>query len=184
MQGRKDPTATSAVAKEFSAQQAAGRMESKKAMKRVLFQDLFQMIFQLKLAYADEPRPVVSYNDRGEREYKEFNRWDFLEFDDAGQPYWNDQFLFSCDASAPLASDREKLWQENRMNLQQGAYGPPTDLRSLILFWEVMEKEHYPMASIVKKNLQEQLETQAATTPPTVPTPAAADMGMNGGTTV
>lgn len=160
MQGRKDPTATSAVAKQFSAQQAAGRLESKKAMKRVLFQDLFQLIFQLKLAYADEPRPVVSYNDRGEREYRQFNRWDFLEFDDAGQPYWNDRFLFSCDASAPLASDREKLWQENRMNLQQGAYGPPTDLHSLVLFWEVMEKEHYPMASIVKKQLQEQLERQ------------------------
>lgn len=190
MQGRKDPTATSAVAKQFSAQQAAGRMESKKAMKRVLFQDLFQMMFQLKLAYADEPRPVVSYNDRGEVEYKEFNRWDFLEFDDAGQPYWNDRFLFSCDSSAPLASDREKLWQENRMNLQEGAYGPQTDLRSLILFWEVMEKEHYPMASIVKKNLQEQLKTQmqaqmqaqAVNVPQAMP--AAADMGMNGGITV
>lgn len=46
------------------------------------------------------------------------------------------------------------------MNLQQGAYGPPTDLHSLVLFWEVMEKEHYPMASIVKKQLQEQLERQ------------------------
>ncbi|WP_312281830.1 hypothetical protein [Oscillibacter sp.] len=164
MQGRKDPTATSAVAKQFSAQQAAGRMESKRVMKQAMFQDLFQMIFQLKLAYADEPRPVVSYNDRGEREYREFNRWDFLELDDAGQPYWNDNFLFACDASAPLAGDREKLWQENRMNLQQGAYGPPNDLRSLILFWEVMEKEHYPMASLVKKNLQEQLEQQAAQT--------------------
>lgn len=160
MQGRRDPTATSAVAKQFSAQQAAGRLESKKAMKRVLFQDLFRLMFQLKLAYADEPRPVVSFNDRGEVEYKAFNRWDFLELDDAGQPYWNDRFLFSCDASAPLASDREKLWQENRMNLQQGAYGPPADLRSLILFWEVMEKEHYPMAATVKKNLQEQLAQQ------------------------
>lgn len=160
MQGRRDPTATSAVAKQFSAQQAAGRLESKKAMKRVLFQDLFRLMFQLKLAYADEPRPVVSFNDRGEVEYKAFNRWDFLELDDAGQPYWNDRFLFSCDASAPLASDREKLWQENRMNLQQGAYGPPADLRSLILFWEVMEKEHYPMAATVKKNLQEQLARQ------------------------
>lgn len=160
MQGRKDPTATSAVAKQFSAQQAAGRLESKRAMKRVLFQDLFRLIFQLKLAYADEPRPVVSVNDRGETEYRRFSRWDFLELDDAGRPYWNDRFLFSCDASAPLAGDREKLWQENRMNLQQGAYGPPADIRSLILFWEVMEKEHYPMAGMVKKNLQEQLTAQ------------------------
>ena len=186
MQGRKDPTATSAVAKQFSAQQAAGRLDSKKTMKRVLFQDLFQMIFQLKLAYADEPRPVVSYNDRGEREYRQFDRWDFLEFDDAGQPYWNDRFLFSCDASAPLASDREKLWQENRMNLQQGAYGPPTDLRSLILFWEVMEKEHYPMASTVKKNLQEQLETQtqAAGAPQIMPGAETAITALNGGAAV
>ena len=46
------------------------------------------------------------------------------------------------------------------MNLQQGAYGPPAELQSLILFWEIMEREHYPMASIAKKNLQELLEQQ------------------------
>lgn len=160
MQGRKDPTATSAVAKQFSAQKAAGRLESKRVMKQAFYADLFQMMFQLMLAYADEPRQVVSYNERGEKEYKQFNRWDFLKQDAAGQWYWNDRFLFSCDSSAPLAGDREKLWQENRMNLQQGAYGPPTELKTLILFWEVMEKEHYPMASIIKANLQDMLEQQ------------------------
>ena len=46
------------------------------------------------------------------------------------------------------------------MNLQQGAYGPPQELQSLILVWEIMEREHYPMASVVKKNLQEMLEQQ------------------------
>ena len=160
MQGRRDSTATSAVAKQFSAAKAAGRLESKRVMKQAFYADLFQMMFQLMLAYADEPREVVSYNDKGEKEYKRFNRWDFLKQDDAGQWYWNDRFLFSCDSSAPLAGDREKLWQENRMNLQQGAYGPPQELQSLILFWEIMEREHYPMASVVKKNLQEMLEQQ------------------------
>ena len=103
------------MAKQFSAQKAAGRLESKQVMKQAFYADLFRMIFQLKLAYADEPRPVVAYNDKGEKEYRQFSRWDFLKQDDAGQWYWNDRFLFSCDSSAPLAGDREKLWQENRM---------------------------------------------------------------------
>lgn len=183
MQGRKDPTATSGVAKQFSAAKAAGRLESKRVMKQMFYSDLFRMMFQLMLAYAEEPREVVSYNDKGEKEYKRFNRWDFLKQDDAGQWYWNDRFLFSCDSSAPLAGDREKLWQENRMNLQQGAYGPPQELQSLILFWEIMEREHYPMASVVKKNLQEMLEQQREAQAQQAALQAALAGGMSTGQT-
>ncbi|MEG0780035.1 MAG: hypothetical protein RR426_05480, partial [Oscillospiraceae bacterium] len=140
MQGRRDTTATSAVAKEFSASQAAGRLESKKVMKQAAYADLFRLMFRTKLAYADEPRPVVAYNERGEKEYKEWNRWDFLKQDAAGDWYWNDGFLFSCDSAAPLAADRQQMWRENRMNLQEGAYGSPQDPEALVLFWEIMER--------------------------------------------
>lgn len=73
-------------------------------------------------------------------------------------------FLFSCDSAAPLAANREAMWQEARMNLQQGAYGPPTELRALIRFWQIMETLHYPTAAQVKADLQEELkqQTQAA----------------------
>ena len=161
-QGRKDSTATSGKAKEFAAAQTAGRLESKRVMKNAAYAALFEAIFKFKLAYADEPRPVVSKDVNGNAEYKEFNRYDFLEQDAAGQWYWNDQFLFSTDDSAPLASNREAMWQETRMNLQTGAFGDPTSLLTLILFWTKMELLHYPGASETKKHLEEELAKQQA----------------------
>ncbi len=159
-QGRKDATATSAVAKQFSAAQAAGRLESKRIMKNDLYQRLFERLFKWKLAYADEPRPIVTYNAQGQREYRTFNRWDFLRVDADGQPYWNDNFLFSCDTSAPLASNREQMWQEMRSQRSEGAFGDPTSLDSLILYWSMMEQLHYPMAGTIKAELQRQKQAQ------------------------
>ena len=161
MQGRKDPTATSKVAKEFSASQAAGRLESKRVMKQAAFADLFELMFKLTLAYADEPRSIVTTNELGEREYRVFDRHDFLYQDETGAWKWNTDFLFSCDSSAPLASNREAMWQEARMNLQQGAYGPPQELQSLVRFWIIMERLHYPTAAEVKNQLQQQMERQS-----------------------
>ena len=161
-QGRRDPTATSGVAKEYSAAQAAGRLESKRVMKNAAYAQLFELMFKFWLAYSDEPRPV-SYKDfKGETQYEEFNRYDFLEQDADGQWYWNDQFLFSCDTSAPLASNREAMWQETRLNLQTGAFGDPTQTDTLILFWSKMEELHYPGAGTTKKYLEDKLQREQA----------------------
>jgi len=159
-QGRKDSTATSGKAKEFSAAQAAGRLESKRIMKQSAYAKLFEAMFKFKLAYTDEPRPIISHDENGEIVYEEFNKYDFLEQDETGEYYWNDQFLFSCDTSAPLAANREAMWQETRMNLQSGAFGDPTALDTLILFWAKMEQLHYPGAAEVKSRLEQQLKTQ------------------------
>lgn len=159
-QGRKDATATSGKAKEFSAAQSAGRLESKRIMKNACYASLFEAMFKFKLAYADEPRPVVSDDFNGDKQYSEFNRYDFLQQDEAGEWFWNDDFLFSCDTSSPLASNREAMWQETRMNLQTGAYGNPQDLRTLILFWGKMDMLHYPGAADTKAYLMEELQRQ------------------------
>lgn len=159
-QGRKDPTATSGKAKEFAAAQAAGRLESKRTMKNAQFADLFELMFKFLLAYCDEPRPVVAYNEQGQKEYRLFDRHDFLYQDEAGNWLYNTDFLFSCDTSAPLASNREAMWQETRMNFQQGAFGPSTELTALVRFWTIMEQLHYPTAAQMKKDLQKELEQQ------------------------
>ena len=161
-QGRKDPTATSGKAKEFAASQSAGRLESKRVMKNAAYARLFEAIFKFKLAYADEPRPVISTDINGNNQYDEFNRYDFLEKDEAGQWYWNDQFLFSCDTTAPLASNREAMWQETRMNFESGAFGDPTATETLHLFWTKMEALHYPEAGHTKKYFAEKLERERA----------------------
>ena len=92
--------------------------------------------------------------------YEEFNRYDFLEEGEDGELHWNDQFLFSCDTSAPLASNREAMWQETRQNLEGGAFGDPADLETLILFWAKMEELHYPGAAQTKKHLEEKAQRQ------------------------
>ena len=157
-QGRRDATATSGKAKEFSAAQAAGRLESKRVMKNAAYAKLFEVMFKFWLAYSDEPRPVTYKDSTGETVYEEFNRYDFLEIGEDGEWHWNDQFLFSCDTSAPLASNREAMWQETRQNLQTGAFGDPTDIETLILFWAKMEELHYPGAGQTKKHLEEKAQ--------------------------
>lgn len=159
-QGRADRTATSGKAKEFAAAQSAGRLESKRVMKDAAYAQLFEAMFKFKLAYTDEPRPVVSHDNHGNTVYEEFNRYDFLEVDEAGEYYWNDQFLFACDTTAPLANNREAMWRETRMNLQTGAFGDPTQLQTLILFWTKMELLHYPGASDTKAYLEEEMQRQ------------------------
>lgn len=183
MQGRKDPTATSAVAKEFSAQQAAGRLESKRVMKRAMYQDLFEAIFKWMLAYCDEPRAIRRTDEHGDVQYVTFDRHDFLYRDEAGDWQYNTDFLFSCDGSAPLAADRQALWKETRMNFQEGALGSTQEVATLLRFWEQMEKLHYPMAGDMVKSLKSQMESQQAAQAASRTVQAGADAlaGLTGG---
>lgn len=159
-QGRTDPTATSGKAKEFSAAQAAGRLESKRTMKQAAYAQLFELMFKFWLAYSDEPRPISYKDNEGNTVYEEISRYDFLKQDKDDQYYWEDQFLFGCDDSAPLASNREAMWQETRMNLQTGAFGDPSSTETLILFWSKMEELHYPGAGETKKYLEKRLQQE------------------------
>ena len=179
-QGRRDPTATSGVAKEYSAAQAAGRMESKRIMKNAAYSQIFERMFKNALAYADEPRPVSYKDSQGETRYEEFDRYDFLIQDEDGKWRWNDGFLFSCDASTALASNREAMWQETRMNLQTGAFGDPTHTDTLILFWAKMEELHYPGANATKRFLEEKRQREALAAQQM----QAQQMGMAGGGTM
>lgn len=162
-QGRKDQTAQSGVAKEFAAQQSAGRLESKRVMKEAAYAELFKRIVQLKVAYADEPRSIVATDDRGQAKYEEFNRYDFYEQDEKGE--WHcilddERFLFSCDTSTPLANNREAMWQDAVQMLQMGAFGQPGDINTLLLFWTKLELLHYPGASDTKEYLTKLQEQQ------------------------
>ncbi len=168
--GRNDNTATSGVAKQFSARQSAGRLESKRVMKEASYAQLFELMFKFKLAYTDEPRAVVSLDNQGGHKYSVFDRYDFLNCDTFGNWTWNDEFLFSCDAAAGLAANRESMWQETRLNFREGAFGNPSDPDTLILFWSRMEQLHYPTAADNKTYLEERAkalkQTDALPMPP------------------
>ena len=167
-QGRRDTTAQSGVAKQFAAQQSAGRLESKRVMKEAAYAELFKRIAMLKVAYADEPRPIVAEDDRGRAKYEEFNRYDFYEQDEGG--VWHcildeDRFLFSCDTSAPLANNREQMWQEAGRMFQLGAFGDPHEEDTRILFWSKLEQLHYPGAGDTKEYLEKRMQEQIQTNP-------------------
>lgn len=158
--GRKDTTATSGKAKEFAASQTVGRLESRRVLKKQAWADVFERMFKNMIAYADERRPVHYQDEKGKTEYEEFIPYEFLDVDEAGELYWNTQFLFACDDASGLASNREAMWQECTAHLQAGAYGNPTDVNTLIIYWTKMEELHYPGAGNTKKLLEEQQKTQ------------------------
>lgn len=159
-QGRRDTTAVSGTAKQFSAAQAAGRMESKRVMKKEAWAKIYEAIFQNMLAYADEPRSYKYTEMDGSTTFEEWNRWDFLERDAAGDYWWNDRFIFECDDSSTLANNRQQMWQEITSQLQAGGLGSPQSTETLVLYWGLMEEQHYPAAAAIKRRLEERLEQE------------------------
>lgn len=159
-QGQYDGSAQSGKAKQLQIQQAAGRLDSKRQMKNAAYADIDKIIFQYYLAYADEPRPVAYKDSFGKLQNRTFNRYDFLERDDAGEYYYNDEYLFSTDATIDVERSRELLWQENRQNFQQGAYGDPKLLQTQLIFWQNMEQAHYPWAHDNVERIAEEIARQ------------------------
>lgn len=160
-QGRRDTTATSGKAKEFAAAQSAGRLESKRRMKAAAYQELFKRIFFEWLANAEEPRPLIGTDAAGEETHDIFNRYDFLAQDEkSGEYYWIDDFIFGVDSSAPLAQNREAMWQEARSHLESGAMGDPMIFETLIDYWKIMEKLHYPLAGMELESLRQRMQGQ------------------------
>ncbi len=159
--GRRDPSATSGKAKEFAAAQTAGRQMSKMTMRDAAWAEIYKRMFQMKLAFADEPRRVAGDDSNGRRVYREFNRYLFLRQDAAGNWYWNDRFLFEVDAAAPLATNRDAMADQMTRHFQSGAFGDPKAIDTLILYWTQMGKLHYPMAEDIVSFLKDQKETQA-----------------------
>lgn len=155
-QGQQDTTATSGYAKQIQVQQAQGRLESKRLMKAEAFAQIAQRVFELYLAYADEPRIIAYKDNRGKLQNLSFNRYDFYAQDFNGEWYIDDAFIFSMDKSGDIASNKMFLWRENKENLSAGAFGPPQSLSALIIYWENMEKCHYPNASDNVARLREQ----------------------------
>jgi hypothetical protein len=160
-QGQYDGSAQSGIAKQMQIQQSAGRLDSKRKMKNAAYAELDEVIFQLYLAYADEPRPISYVDSFGRMQNAQFNRYDFIARDESGEYYYEDRYLFSADAAADAERDRIGLWQENRQNFQSGAYGNPQDLETLLIFWMNMEKAHYPYAHDNVERIRRRIEEQA-----------------------
>lgn len=172
-QGKADSTATSGTAKQFSANQSAGRLMSKKKMKYAAYAKLYETMFKFLLAYADDPLPYQTQNENGEIVFDHFDPKELLRVDAAGQPYWNDEFYFTVDESATIASNREMLWNMADVKFQAGAFGPINDLQSAYILWTWLENTGYPGAGPVRRSVEQrmnaQIEQQNAAMPRAMP---------------
>ena len=159
-QGKYDSSALSGTAKQYSINQAAGRLESKRVMKNAAYAKLYEMMFKFALAYADEPIPVITTGTDGETVYSHFDKKDFLKIDAADTPYWNDEFIFETDPTSTLMVNREAMWNQADMKLQSGAFGPLGDLETNYLYWLEQERNSYPHAGEIKRVIEQRLEDQ------------------------
>jgi hypothetical protein len=161
-QGKYDSSAVSGSAKQFSANQSAGRLQSKREMKNSAYARLYRLMFEFLLAYADEPYPVTETDTDGEQQFGHFDRYEFLKRDAAGELYWNDEFIFEVDPASNLASNRERLWDMAKVDYQAGAFGPIGDLNSARIYWTWNKSTGYPYAATVLEAINKLLGAQAA----------------------
>jgi hypothetical protein len=148
-QGKPDTTADSGIAKKLQINQAAGRMQSKAFNKNKAYKELFEIMFEFKLAFYDEIRPFLAKDQDGNDTYGEFNKYDFLMQDDAGMWYYNVDFLFSADNGDSLFRDKMWIMEDAKADFTSNA----TDK---VQYWTIKERLGYPGAAEIKKQAQEE----------------------------
>src|SRR3990167_521233 len=153
-QGKEDPTAQSGKAKQIQVQQASGRLQSKLFNKSVHFKEIFEIMFEFKLAFVDEIRPYLAQDDAGGDLYGEFDKYKLLIRDRAGRLYWNTDFIFGTDGAFGLPKDPMFLYEQTLALFQAQAI----DVQQL---WTIMESLQFPKASAIKKQWQEKMDQQA-----------------------
>lgn len=162
-QGVSEYAGQSGKAMQTLAAQSAGRIESTRRMKRFAYSQLDAIMFQLALAYSDEPRNLRYTDAFGIEQNVQFDRHDFLERNpDTGEWEYYDGYTFSTDASAAMEQDRQTMWETNLANYQQGAFGMIGDPSTLLRYWQMQERDHYPHAAEQVTYFQQVLQQQKA----------------------
>lgn len=147
LQGLDSGAGESGYSRQLRISQASGRLESKRKMKHTAYAELDRIIFELYLAFADEPRALVYKDAYGRIHDAQFSRYDFIEYDvRRGEFYYDDGYLFSVDLNGGVEYQREALWQRNLENLKAGTLGNPESPITLLRYWQCQERAHYPYA--------------------------------------
>lgn len=154
-QGKRDTTAESGKAKEISAMQTAGRLESKYINKLSAYGRLYRKIFEFLLAFSDEPRRIVQpYSNSGVQEAT-FSKYSFIVKDEVGNNHFlNDDFIFATNGSYALSNKKESLWNSTTQAFMAGTFGNPADPMTIRLYWQLMARYDYPLASKVLQQLE------------------------------
>lgn len=154
-QGKIDNTATSGKAKEISAMQSSGRLESLRIMKAAAFAGVYELVLKYLLVFSNETRTFVKILPNGNKEEMLWNKYMFLRKDKYDNIYYADDFAFSTDPAATLSNNRVQMWQETLQQFTMGTLGNPTDPRTLQMYWNVMDSMQYPLAKMFLAGIEE-----------------------------
>lgn len=146
LQGTDATSAESGYARQLKISRASSRLETKKRMKHLAYCRIYELIFKHYLAFADEPRRFAYQDTFGRMHFTEFNRYDFIESDKQGDFYYDDSYLFTVDSNADDKYQSETLWEINLVNLERGTLGNMNDPQTLMRYWQLQDKAHFPHA--------------------------------------
>ena len=159
-QGKYDASARSGTAKQYSINQAAGRLDSKRTLKNEAYSKLYEIMFKFWLAFSDSPSEITSVDKDGQPEHDQLDRKEFLRIDANGEFYWDDEFIFETDPTSTLMQNREAMWNQTDMKLQSGAFGPVGDLETAKAYWTIMKANGYPNSTVVLDLIEDRLAQQ------------------------
>lgn len=186
--GQADNTAKSGYAKSIQVAQSAGRLASRKMNKQAHFADIFRIIFELYLAFADEPRAINHEDDDCRLAMEErFNRYDFYEFDfKTGKWYVDDNYTFAVDPNGALEQQYTQLWEIVKADFASGMYGDPAQIDTKLMVWQHLERLKYPFAKNTVDSLKalrdQMLQAQQQQMAQMGGAAMGADMAARGGT--
>ena len=146
LQGLDSTTSESGYARQLKISRASSRLETKKRMKHLAYCRIYEIIFKHYLAFADDPRRFAYRDTFGRMHFSEFNRYDFIERGDDGVYYYDDSYLFTVDNNADDQYQSETLWEINLTNLERGTLGDKENPATLMRYWQLQDKAHFPYA--------------------------------------
>lgn len=184
--GQSDSTATSGYAKSIQITQSAGRLASKKLMKQAHFADIFRIVFELYLAFADEPRRIHHDGDDPIFDADErFDRYDFYEFDArTGEWFIDDGYSFSVDQNGALPQQYPQLWELIKGDYAAGLYGDPTSVEAQLCVWRHLERLRYPFARSIVELKEKEISVQAQAQEQNTQGQSLQEQGMQKGTNI
>lgn len=152
-QGKEDTTATSGKAKQIQVQQASGRLQSKMFNKMVHYKELFEIIFEHKIAFYDEIRPYLAQDVNGNDSFGEFDKYLLLQRDKRGNLYWNTDFMIGTDGVFGLPKDPMFMYEQTMALFSAQAI----DVQQL---WTILEGLQFPSASKIKEQWDQKMQQQ------------------------
>lgn len=161
LQGTDATKSESGYARQLKIARASSRLETKKRMKYLAYCRIYELIFKHYLAFADAPRRFAYRDTFGRMHFTEFNRYDFIECDNKGNYYYDDSYLFTVDNNADAQYQNEVLWEINLSNLESGTLGDRNNPATLMRYWQLQDKAHYPYARENIEYFQDMLNSES-----------------------